>query len=209
MTYRAAEDVDLIGRYLRGDLGAFDELMRAHQDRVFGICLRMLRDREAALDATQETFLTVFRKADRYREEAAFSTWLYRVTVNTCYDHLRRTKRHQADALPAGMDPSDPRAGDPLLAAELRPDVEAAIEQIPQEFRSAIVLVDLQGLAIDQAAEILSVPSGTVKSRVHRGRRLLAEILGNHRDLSRHQTDGSKTKPTPSRVLDDPPSGTT
>jgi RNA polymerase sigma-70 factor (ECF subfamily) len=209
MTYRAAEDVDLIGRYLRGDLGAFNDLMRAHQDRVFGICLRMLRDREAALDVTQETFLTVFRKADRYREEAAFSTWLYRVTVNACYDHLRRTKRRHADALPEGMDPADPKAGDPMLAAELRPDVEAALARIPQEFRSAVVLVDLQGLAIDQAADVLGVPSGTVKSRIHRGRRLLAEILGNHRDPARHLIDGSPADPSPLGAPDDPPSGTT
>lgn len=208
MTYRAAEDVDLIGRYLRGDLGAFDELMRAHQDRVFGICLRMLRDREAALDVTQETFLTVFRKADRYREEAAFSTWLYRVTVNTCYDHLRRTKRRQADALPEGLDPADPRAGDPLIAAELRPDVENALEQIPQDFRSAIILVDLQGLSIDQAADVLGVPSGTIKSRVHRGRRLLAEILGNHRGPPRHLIDESQNEPGPPRATDDPHAGT-
>jgi RNA polymerase sigma-70 factor (ECF subfamily) len=166
MTHRAAEDVDLIGRYLRGDLGAFDELMRAHQDRVFGICLRMLRDREAAL------------------------------------------KRRHADSLPEGMDPPDPRAADPLLAAELRPDVEDALEQIPQEFRSAVVLVDLQGLAIDQAAEVLGVPSGTIKSRVHRGRRLLAEILGNHRDPSRHLIDGSQDEPRPLRATEDPQLGT-
>lgn len=189
MTHRAAEDVDLISRYLKGDQNAFDELMRAHEDRVFGICLRMLRDREAALDVTQETFLTVFRKADKYKAEAAFSTWLYRVTMNACYDHLRRTKRRQADALPDGIDPADPSAGDPLEAVEVRPDIEKALQQIPEEFRSAIVLVDLQGLAIDQAAEILGVPSGTIKSRVFRGRRQLAEILGNHSPPSRHQTD--------------------
>ncbi|MCP3977453.1 MAG: sigma-70 family RNA polymerase sigma factor [bacterium] len=189
MTHRAAEDVDLIGRYLRGDLAAFDELMRAHENRVFGICLRMLRDREAALDVAQETFLTVFRKADRYRAEAAFSTWLYRVTMNACYDYLRRTKRRRADSLPEGHDPADPRAQDPLESAEIRPDIEAALDQIPEEFRSAVVLVDLQGLAIDQTAEILGVPSGTVKSRVFRGRRLLAEILGNHKGPPRHHID--------------------
>ena len=100
MTHRAAEDVDLLKRYLGGDVSAFDELMAAHEDRVFGICLRMLRDRDTALDAVQETFLTVFRKADRYKAEAAFSTWLYRVAVNTCYDQLRRAKRRSADALP-------------------------------------------------------------------------------------------------------------
>lgn len=209
MTYRAAEDVDLIGRYLKGDLKAFDELMRAHEDRVFGICLRMLRDRDAALDVSQETFLTVFRKADRYKAEAAFSTWLYRVTMNACYDYLRRTKRRRADALPEGLDPPDPRAGDPLESAEIRPDIEAALGQLPEEFRSAIVLVDLQGLAIDQTAEILGVPPGTVKSRVFRGRRLLAEILGNHKGPPRHHIDGNETDPSSTARQDQSESGST
>jgi len=202
MTHRAAEDVDLIARYLKGDTGAFDELMRAHEDRVFGICLRMLRDREAALDVTQETFLTVFRKADRYRAEAAFSTWLYRVTVNACYDYLRRTKRRQASALPEGYDPADPSTDDRFESVEVRPDIEAALAQIPAEFRSAVVLVDLQGLAIDQAAEILGVPPGTVKSRVYRGRRQLAAILGNHSPPSRHQIDDNKPPPSSPAATD-------
>ena len=206
MTQRAAEDVDLIARYLKGDLGAFDELMRAHEDRVFGICLRMLRNREAALDVAQETFLTVFRKADRYRAEAAFSTWLYRVTVNACYDYLRRTKRRQAGTLPEGFDPADPRSADPLESAEVRPDIEAALLAIPEEFRAAVVLVDLQGLAIDQTADILGVPPGTVKSRVFRGRKQLAQILGNHSPPDRHQIDDGP-KPHKPTATDDPGPG--
>jgi len=206
MTHRAAEDVDLIARYLKGDTSAFDELMRAHEDRVFGICLRMLRDREAALDVTQETFLTVFRKADRYKAEAAFSTWLYRVTMNACYDYLRRTKRRRASALPEGFDPADPRAGDPLESAEVRPDIEAALSEIPEEFRAAIVLVDLQGLAIDQTAEILGVPPGTIKSRLYRGRRQLAAILGNLSPPSRHQIEDKPPPSTPA-APDNPSSG--
>ncbi len=186
MTYRASEDVDLIRRYLAGDIAAFDELMRAHEDRVFGICLRMLRDRESALDAVQETFLTVFRKADRYKAEAAFSTWLYRVAVNTCYDYLRRQKRKQADALPEGHDPADVRAGDDFAAAEMRPDIEEALQGVQTEFRGALVLVDLEGLSLERAGEILGVPVGTVKSRVFRGRRLLADKLGNLRGPREH-----------------------
>lgn len=207
MTHRAAEDVALIDRYLKGDHSAFDDLMRAHEDRVFAICLRMLRDREAALDVTQETFLTLFRKADRYKAEAAFSTWLYRVTMNACYDYLRRTKRRKADALPEGHDPADPRAADPLESAEVRPDIEAALGQISEEFRSAVVLVDLQGLAIDQTAEILGVPSGTVKSRVYRGRRQLAELLGNLSPPSRHQS--SEDPPADAQVAGDQPEAET
>ena len=189
MTHRAAEDVDLLRRYLNGDVAAFDELMAAHEDRVFGICLRMLRDRNAALDAVQETFLTVFRKADRYKAEAAFSTWLYRVAVNTCYDQLRRAKRRSADALPEGHDPVDPRGGDAFESAEVRPEIEAALQALAPKFRAAVVLVDLEGLALETAANLLGVPVGTVKSRVFRGRRQLAEHLGNLRGPSRHPMD--------------------
>ena len=179
MTGRADADRELIRRYLAGDVDAFETLMQAHENRVFSICLRMLRNRDAALDATQDTFLTVFRKADRYKEQAAFSTWLYRVTVNTCYDHLRREKRKRTEPMPEHFDPDDPRSADPLLAVELRPDIEEALARIPPEFRAATILVDLAGMSLEGAADTLEIPIGTVKSRVFRARRLLAEELGN------------------------------
>jgi len=179
VTDRAETDAALIARYLRGEMAAFEDLMRAHEDRVFAVCLRMLRDRESALDATQETFITVFRKADRFAGRSAFSTWLYRVAVNTCYDHARRTRRHLAEPLPEGNDPADQAAGDEFGAVELRPDLQAALAALPDEFRAAVILADVQGLALQTVAEALGVPVGTVKSRVFRGRRLLAEALGN------------------------------
>jgi RNA polymerase sigma-70 factor (ECF subfamily) len=179
MTHRADQDVALIERYLAGDTAAFNELMRAHEDRVFGVCLRMLRDREAALDATQETFITVFRKADRFAGRSAFSTWLYRVAVNTCYDAARKAKRRLADPLPEGNDPRDEMASDDMDSVELRPDIEAALLSLPEEFRAAVVLTDLEGLSLQMVADVLEVPVGTVKSRVFRGRKILADILGN------------------------------
>lgn len=191
MTDRAAEDARLVAAYVDGDVSAFDELMRAHEDRVFGICLRMLRDRDAALDATQDTFLTLFRKADRYQATAAFSTWLYRVTVNTCYDHLRRAKRRSADPLPDHIDPADPRSADPLESVELRPAIEEALQHVAEEFRAAVVLVDCEGLSLEQVSHMLGVPVGTVKSRVFRGRRQLAARLGNLSGRSEHQRDES------------------
>jgi RNA polymerase sigma-70 factor (ECF subfamily) len=186
MTDRAAVDLDLVQRYLTGDVEAFDELMRAHEDRVFGLCLRMLQDRDAALDATQDTFLTVFRKADRYRAEAAFSTWLYRVAMNTCYDHLRRRKRKKTEPLPDSHDPPDRASDSALHAAELRPDLHKALLGLPDDFRSAVVLVDMEGLSLEQAADTLEVPIGTVKSRLFRARRLLATELGNFAPSSDH-----------------------
>jgi RNA polymerase sigma-70 factor, ECF subfamily len=187
MTDRADLDVELIQRYLAGDIDAFNELMAAHEDRVFGICFRMLQDREAALDATQDTFLTVFRKADRYKAQAAFSTWLYRVAVNTCYDHLRRRKRKRADSLPDTHDPADPATDDLYAAVEVRPAIDAALEALNPEFRAAVVLVDLQGMSLDQASDTLEVPTGTVKSRLFRARKQLSESLGNLRPPSEHQ----------------------
>jgi len=179
VTDRVDADLALIERYLAGDVDAFNELMRAHEDRVFGICLRMLRDRDMALDAVQETFITVFRKVDRFAGRSAFSTWLYRVAVNTCYDVTRRTRRTQADPLPEGRDPADPSSQDEFLAVEVRPDIQKALDALPQEFKAAVVLADLEGLALQTVGDILGVPVGTVKSRVFRGRRLLAETLGN------------------------------
>lgn len=186
MTDRAAADVLLVSRYLEGDVSAFDDLVRAHESRVFGICLRMLKNRDSALDATQDTFLTVFRKADRYKAQAAFSTWLYRVTVNTCYDHLRRQQRKRTDPLPEGHDPPDPSVASEIDAVEIRPDIEAALFTLTPEFRAAVVLVDLAGLSLEQASDSLEIPVGTVKSRVFRARRQLARELGNFAPRPEH-----------------------
>ncbi len=172
-------DRDLMARAATGDRGAFTELMDRYEDMVFAVSLRMMRDREAAFDATQETFLTLFRKADRYSGEAAVSTWLYRVATNTCLDMLRKQKRRRADAIPDTHDEPDPTAAQPFEAVEVRPDIQLALSSLPADFRAAVVLSDIQGLSIAEISDILEVPAGTVKSRVFRGRRLLAEKLGN------------------------------
>ncbi len=176
---RAPEDRLLVERYLSGDRSAFDQLMAAHEDRVFSVCLRVMRDRDAALDAVQETFITVFRKAHMYNGESAFSTWLYRVAVNTCYDQLRKMKRRRTEPIPEGRDPPDPAVQDELTAVELRPDLQAALETLSEEFRNAVILSDLEGLPLSEVGEILGIPVGTVKSRVFRGRRILADQLRN------------------------------
>ncbi len=191
MTDRAHLDIELIDRYLAGDIDAFNELMDAHEDRVFAVCLRMLRDREAALDATQDTFLAVFRKADRFQAKAAFSTWLYRVAVNTCYDHLRREKRKRTTAIPEGHDSPDPSTESLLEAVEVRPDIEAALTDLSPDFRAAVVLVDLQGMSLEQASDTLEVPVGTIKSRLFRARRQLSESLGNLSPPDKHPNGDS------------------
>ncbi len=172
-------DMELVARVVSGDEDAFDAVMRDHEERVFAVCLRVLGNRESALDATQDTFLTVFRKAAQFQGKSALGTWIYRIAVNTCYDQIRRSKRRPLDPLPDHVDPSDPSAEEALESASLRPEIEAALAALPPEFRSAVVLADIEGLSLPEVAEVLDVPVGTVKSRVFRGRRLLADRLGN------------------------------
>jgi RNA polymerase sigma-70 factor (ECF subfamily) len=173
-------EAELLTRVVSGDRDAFDQIMRIHEDRIFSVCLRIMGDRERALDATQETFLTVFRKAGQFQGKSQVGTWIYRIAVNTCYDQLRKAKRRPSESLPDYVDPADPSAESVIDSAGLRPEIETALATLPQEFRSAIVLSDIEGLSMPEAAEALGVPVGTVKSRVFRGRRLLAKELGNH-----------------------------
>lgn len=168
----------MLARVAEGDHEAFTEIMRTHQDRVFGVCLRILADREMALDATQDTFLTALRKAHQFQGHSAVSTWLYRIAVNTCYDMLRRSKRRPTESLPDYLDVVDPNAHDTVAAAAHRHEILIALNKLPPEFRVAVVLSDIEGMALAEVALAMGVPVGTVKSRVFRGRRLLALHLG-------------------------------
>lgn len=172
-------ETDLLARVISGDRDAFDSIMKAQEGRVFSVCLRILGDRDNALDATQDTFLTVFRKAGQFKGDSALGTWIYRIAVNTCYDQIRKSGRRPTESLPDHLEPRDASAEDAIEAGGLRPEIERALAGLPPAFRAAVVLSDLEGLSLPETAEALGIPVGTVKSRVFRGRRLLAELLGN------------------------------
>ena len=175
----ARQDSELLRRVAEGDHAAFTKLMSEHEDRVFSVTYRVLGDRDKALDATQETFLTVFRKASQFKGDSQFGTWVYRIAVNTCYDMLRKQKRRKTDSLPEHHDPADPGALEEVESAGVRPELQRALSDLPEEFRAAVVLSDIEGLSMADVADALDIPVGTVKSRVFRGRRALAEMLGN------------------------------
>ena len=168
-------DEALLGQAAAGDQSAFTALVRRHEDRVFGIALRITGDRADALDATQDTFVSVFRQAGTFRAEAAFTTWLYRVAVNACRDLLRRRRRLPE---PTEEVPERPRPG---IATEdlvgLRLDLAEALAQLPAEYRDALLMHDLRALPYEEIAQATGVALGTVKSRISRGRRRLAELL--------------------------------
>jgi len=159
---RELPDRELLSAHCAGDPDAFGELFRRHRDRMWAVALRTTRDPEIAADAVQEAFIAAFRRADSFRGEAAVTTWLHRIVVNSCLDRLRRIKPvvHLPNADLSVL--ADSR--DHHHSVDVRLDVRAALEQLPEGQRMALVLVDMHGLSIAEAANVLAVAEGTVKS---------------------------------------------
>jgi len=174
-------DEDLVRRFLDGDASAFGVLVERHERRVYNLALRMTGHEEDAKDATQDAFLSALRKLRSFRGEAAFTTWLHRVTVNACYDLLRKRQRSpllherpEGEPEPPEPTPSPDHADDTVLSI----DVQRALLEVPEDFRVVMILHDVQDLPHDEVAATLGIPVGTVKSRLHRGRVALARALG-------------------------------
>ncbi|WP_308282862.1 RNA polymerase sigma factor SigM [Pseudonocardia nigra] len=172
-------DAELLAAHRDGDREAFGELAGRHTDRMWGLALRTLRHPEDAADAVQEALVAAYRRAGSYRGEASV-TWLHRIVVNTCIDRMRRERRRVLVPLAEHHLP----AGRPDPAAELatRLAVDDALALLPPEQRVAVVLVDVEGWPVAEAAEVLEIPVGTVKSRCARGRARLAVLLGHLRE---------------------------
>jgi RNA polymerase sigma-70 factor (ECF subfamily) len=175
-------DEDLVRRYLAGDERAFSMLVERHQTRVFNVAFRVLGDRDDARDAAQDAFLSMLRKLSQFRGDAAFTTWMHRITINSCYDILRKRRRQPMLRLVGDEDDPIPETGPPVAdhadATVDSIDVARALLLIPEEYRVTLVLADIQDVAYEEIARVLDVPIGTVKSRVHRGRIALARAMG-------------------------------
>src|SRR5947207_5985436 len=173
MREAAGDDADLVGRLRAGDPRAFEDLVRIHQHRVFGVALRMLGSRAEAEDIAQEVFLRVHRAMRDFRGEARLSTWLYGIASNLCLNRLasseRKRMRYDDDAVM--LAPSDAvDATATLERGELEVALRQAIAELPDERRIVIVLRDIEGLSYDQIAQALDIEPGTVRSRLHRAR---------------------------------------
>lgn len=170
---REAPDPELMHRHQQGDPDAFGELFRRHKDRMWAVAVRTARDPEIAADAVQDGFINAFRRADSFRGDSAVTTWLHRIVVNACLDRLRRIKpTSDLD----DHDPADHR--DYHTSVEVRIDVREALDRLPEGQRMALILVDMQGMSVAEAAEVLEIAPGTVKSRCARGRTAMAQLLG-------------------------------
>ena len=174
---RDDDDASLVTRAVDGDRRALEVLLDRHADRIHAVCRRIVAHPEDALDATQEAMMAIARGITRFDARAAFSTWCYRIATNAALDELRRKRRRPLPASPDAPEPAVTASGpDDVVAARL--DVDAALQDVPEEFRVAVVLRDLCDLDYAEIAEVLDVPAGTVKSRIARGRAILVERLG-------------------------------
>lgn len=183
-------DAQLLQAYVAGDAHAFEELYQRHRQRLWAVALRTTGDPDDAADALQDALISVLRNAEGFRGEAAVTSWMHRIVVNASLDRLRRNRSKRLYPLPDDPDVSGNvmvDTTDHVSARELQLTLEEALGRLPDEQRVPIVLVDIEGFRVDEVAEMLGIPTGTVKSRCARGRARLAREL----QWLREQPDGN------------------
>jgi RNA polymerase sigma-70 factor, ECF subfamily len=185
-----------------GDADAFGMLFTRHKDRLWAVAVRTLGDAEEAADALQDAMISAFRQAGAFRGDSAVTTWLHRIVVNACLDRLRRRAARPAIT---GLDervmdvlaPAPPPGADEAASADTALDVMAALRTLPPDQRAALVLVDMLGYPVADAAEVLGVSVGTVKSRCARGRARLLPRLAHLRGRSETPRPDAPRMPAP------------
>ena len=163
----------LVRRAQRGDRFAFEALVERHQSRLFTLAARVLGSRQDAEDAVQEALVRAWLALPRFRGDARFSTWLYRICLNASHDVRGRRRVYVAEEETEAADPRDR-----FTEHELSSELQGALNALPEEYRDAVVLADVLGCSYAEVAELTGVPEGTVKSRIFRGRSELARLLG-------------------------------
>ncbi|MEW1680624.1 RNA polymerase sigma factor SigM [Streptomyces sp. NPDC093594] len=218
--YDGVSDQDLLTRHVDGDTEAFGEIVRRHRDRLWAVALRTLGDREEAADAVQDALVSAYRAAHTFRGQSAVTTWLHRITVNACLDRARKAASRKTapvddpERLEQLLEPHE-SASAPAERNDLHRQLIEAMGTLPPDQRAALVLVDMQGYPVAEAARILDVPTGTIKSRCARGRARLLPLLthlrpegaseGEQRGQSRNRTRGASVPPAAGPQRPDPP----
>lgn len=200
--YSQRDAAELVALAKQGDMDAFEALILQHEKIVYNIAFRMMDGGEDVKDMAQEVFLKVYRNLDRFDGKSTFSTWIYRIAVNTCIDEIRKRKGKQTYSLDAELEDEDGnykkqfadeggRPEEEMLQKELRAEVLAALETLSPEHKAAVILRDIRGYSYEEIAEMMQMPLGTVKSRISRGRAQLKEEILKIRE---RKTDSSRQK---------------
>lgn len=184
------DDHQLLAATLTGDEAAFRELVRRYQNQITNYVYRMLNDYDRAVDLAQETFVRVYTSAERYQATYSFSTYIYRIAHNLAISELRQRKRRKLISFPTFFSDKDSEeieveledkrqvmADDSMIADERRLAVQKAIASLPEKYRAALVLCDIEEKSYEEISEVLDLPVGTVKSRINRARNLLKDKL--------------------------------
>jgi RNA polymerase sigma-70 factor (ECF subfamily) len=189
----------LIARLRRRDSGAFEQLVRSNQDRVYDFCVRMLGEREEAFDLTQEIFLSVHQNLEKFRADAKLSTWIFRIAKNHCLNRIKYLKRRgrgrseeygEVNELSITESLGGSALPDEALTSQRdRQLVHRAIQELDEDQRVLVVLRDVEGLSYDEIVEITELAEGTVKSRLHRAREKMVGILTRLEQTLAHQGD--------------------
>jgi RNA polymerase sigma-70 factor, ECF subfamily len=186
-------DAELLRRHVAGDKDAFGELFRRHRDRLWAVALRTAGDPEEAADALQDAMVSAFRRAADFRGDSAVTTWLHRIVVNASLDRLRRRAvRPAVSADEQALESVVAHDPDPARATDTRLDIDAALAILPPPQRAALVVVDMLGFSIDDAAVILDISPGTVKSRCARARARLLPYVAHLRDGAGREREGGQ-----------------
>ncbi len=172
-------DTDIVRRFKNGDLSVFNDLVHRYQDKIYNLCCYMLGDTVAAQDAAQDVFIKAYKNLDHFRPDASVYTWLYRIAVNTCLDYNKKSRPEPLELGSAFEDlPSSASSPEELYESkEIARTLQAALQQIPEKHRAAIILKEIEGLSYEEIAETLQVVIGTVKSRISRARDELRVLL--------------------------------
>jgi len=182
-------DKELVKRVQKGDKGAFDLLVLKYEQKIVNLVMRYVRDPELALDISQEAFIKAYRALPRFRGDSAFYTWLYRIAVNTAKNYLAAQRRRPMDieldmqdpdqyGLHAKLKETDTPEG-LTISQELQEVLERAIEALPDDLRTAIILRELDGMSYEEIAQTMDCPVGTVRSRIFRARDAIGKKVGN------------------------------
>jgi len=173
----------------KGDAQAFNELMAMHERRMYAVALKTCSNHEDAQDCLQEAMLRIFRSISSFKGQSSFSTWVYRITMNTCLDELRRRKNRPSTSLDSlldsGWSPSDDRDSPEKHAIRMtkQQQLRQFIEELPEDMRAAVILRDIEGYSYEDIAGMLNANVGTIKSRISRGREKLREKILSHPEL--------------------------